>query len=293
MQQTRRRRRVRLSPWLWVGSRRERGSRDLVPDRRLLPEHASIDEDYWRTDVDVPIVFSERPALFKVISRVEEPRTTCFDNTYLPVLLEAFFNGALMNDQLVDPVSLLIEVYYLNREDATLTWPWVGTSVVGSMLLFWVGISIVESIMLSRVGFLDWSPILTVYLAVSLYLFVQKKTFLGWGSKERRWVMDSALFTDRVWAGRAPLIVLLNVGRSGWVCFVCVRACVSGRGRSCCSRHTQQVHLPTSERRCQLEQTKTLNNLLNKYMPSDEEQWLDCVQFNKTRVCASFFILAS
>lgn len=92
------------------GSRRERGSRDLVPDRltRAARVHASIDEDYWRTDVDVPIVFSIQPALFKVISRVEEPRTTCFDNTYLPVLLEAFFNGFLMIDQLVDPVSLLM-----------------------------------------------------------------------------------------------------------------------------------------------------------------------------------------
>lgn len=92
------------------GSRRERGSRDLVPDRltRAARVHASIDEDYWRTDVDVPIVFSIQPALFKVISPVEEPRTTCFDNTYLPVLLEAFFNGFLMIDQLVDPVSLLM-----------------------------------------------------------------------------------------------------------------------------------------------------------------------------------------
>lgn len=51
--------------------------------------------------------------------------------------------------------------------------------------------------------------------------------------------MDSSLFTDRVWAGRAPLIVLLNVGRSSRMCLFCVRVCVSGRGRSCCSRHTQ------------------------------------------------------
>lgn len=252
MQQTRRRRRrVRLSPWLWVGSRRERGSRDLVPDRRLLPEHASIDEDYWRTDVDVPIVFSGRPALFKVISRVEEPRTTCFDNTYLPVLLEAFFNGSLMNDQLVDPVSLLIKVLHKPRRRyfaLTLSWNfycWINVTLLSWYFHCWI-INALKSWILGLVTdpSVSKQSLLTVYLAASLYLFVQKKTFLGWGSKERRWVMDSALFTDRVWAGRAPLIVLLNVGRSSLsisltrMRLFCVRACV-------CQWEGAQLLLPT------------------------------------------------
>lgn len=51
--------------------------------------------------------------------------------------------------------------------------------------------------------------------------------------------MDSALFTDRVWAGRAPLIVLLNVGLSlSRMSLFCVRACV-------CQWEGAQLLLPT------------------------------------------------
>lgn len=51
--------------------------------------------------------------------------------------------------------------------------------------------------------------------------------------------MDSSLFTERVWAGRAPLIVLLNVGRSSRMCLFCVR--VSGRGGAAAAPDTRST----------------------------------------------------
>lgn len=53
--------------------------------------------------------------------------------------------------------------------------------------------------------------------------------------------MDSSLFTERVWAGRAPLIVLLNVGRSSRMCLFCVRVCVSGRGGAAAAPDTRST----------------------------------------------------
>lgn len=252
MQQTRRRRRVQLSPWLWVGSRRERGSRDLVPDRRLLPEHASIDEDYWRTDVDVPIVFSERPALFKVISRVEEPRTTCFDNTYLPVLLEAFFNGSLMNDQLVDPVSLLIMVLHKPRRRyfaLTLSWNfhcWINVTLLSWYFYCWIN-NAFKSWILGLVADLCLKTVFVNSLLGRLSLFVRSKENISRVRVEGAKMSYGPRLVYRSCVGRPRTAhcfakcrtILTHSISLGWVCFVCVRACVSGRGRSWYSRHTQ------------------------------------------------------
>lgn len=71
-------------------------------------------------------------------------RTTSFDNTYLPVLLEAFFDGSLMNDQLDDPVSLLIKVLHKPRKRyfaLTLSWNfhcWINVTLLSWYFHCWI-----------------------------------------------------------------------------------------------------------------------------------------------------------